>query len=736
MGAIATTIKLNDGMTSVLNAMYKGVNHLVGGLNDVQSASGKAFNAASFKNAQQEFAKSIVLINKIEQEYNETGNEIRQSTNAQHSFNSAINKGATGAGNLLNSVKGFVSAYVGIQGTKGGINATDTYIGNAARLGLITDNLKEQRDLQNQIYASAQRSRGAYNDTVSVVAKLGLLAPDAFSSNKEIVGFTELINKSFKLSGASKQESTAAMYQLTQAMASGRLQGDEFRSIIENAPMLANAIAEYTGVGREGLKELSSDGAISAQIIKASLFSIADDIEEKYKTLPKTFGDVWTSISNTAVMQFSSVMQRANDLLNTDGVQSFITGLSGGLEWASMQAQNFMSWIERTSIIAGPNLRAVSGDFAEVGGYIFGANGLAGNFLNTLTRIGASNGFRRSALMVASATRSVAQGVNLVITTLGALNQRFGGLLPAIVIVTGSIITFRTIMSFTTGVVEGITIGINTLNGAYQVIKGTADAATIAQEGLNRAMIAHPYLAIASAAITAAGAIYTLIKAQKDQAKASGLASGASNDVTLEEIKFAKAAGIDVNTAKMIQNSDASYQQEIDKYQELYDEKSNFIANYGSKDYVEMSEEAKADLADARAVVSDIQNKINYLKDERDNARGAIRNQYLESQANRNALMNMDTSLDINDFKVDEVGKVGEVDKINGTVDITSEDLKYLRDIAEQEAIYRVTQTTVKPDIVINYGGVRETADVDAILNKLETQLIEVVNNSANGVHY
>lgn len=160
---------------------------------------------------------------------------IRDNTTAQNFFNNSLKTGNSIAQSLGNSVKGFgntirsyASMYLGLRGLKGGINAVDTYASNSARLGLITKNLEEQKQLQVDIYKAAQRSRGAYNDMVDVTAKLGLLAGNAFKDNKELVKFTELMNKSFKLSGASATEQQAAMYQLTQAMASGRLQGDEF----------------------------------------------------------------------------------------------------------------------------------------------------------------------------------------------------------------------------------------------------------------------------------------------------------------------------------------------------------------------------------------------------------------------------------------------------------------------------------------------------------------------------
>ena len=145
--------------------------------------------------------------------------------------------------------------------------------------------------LQDMIFQSAQRSRGDFLDQSQTVSKLGILAPNAFKDSKEIVNFSELMSKSFKIGGASQQEQSAGMYQLTQAMASGRLQGDEFRSIMENAPMLAQAISKYMGVSVGTLREMSSEGKITADVIKNAMFYAAADINEKFDAIPKTFGD-------------------------------------------------------------------------------------------------------------------------------------------------------------------------------------------------------------------------------------------------------------------------------------------------------------------------------------------------------------------------------------------------------------------------------------------------------------
>lgn len=184
----------------------------------------------------------------------------------------------------------------------------DTLMSMRARIDNINDGMQTTDELMEKVYQSSMRSRSAYVDTAAVVAKLGLNAADAFGNFDEIVGFAETMNKAFVVSGASASEMQAGMYQLTQAMASGRLQGDEFRSISENAPMLANAIAKFTGKSRGELKQMSSDGEITADVIKKALTFAADDIEAKFKNMPITFMQSLTRMENKAIRFFSDAL--------------------------------------------------------------------------------------------------------------------------------------------------------------------------------------------------------------------------------------------------------------------------------------------------------------------------------------------------------------------------------------------------------------------------------------------
>ncbi len=197
-----------------------------------------------------------------------------------------------------------------------------------ARLDLINDGQQTQAELLGKIHTAANASRGSYTEMAATVAKLGLLAKDAFDSTDETVFFAEQLNKQFKLGGASIQEQTAGMYQLTQAMAAGRLQGDEFRSIMENAPMLAQSIAKEMGVSVGVLKEMSAEGMITADIIKNAVAKSAEETNEKFKSLPMTFADIGQRLQGDFLAAFDGILARISSLTATEGFQGLIDGIS------------------------------------------------------------------------------------------------------------------------------------------------------------------------------------------------------------------------------------------------------------------------------------------------------------------------------------------------------------------------------------------------------------------------
>jgi tape measure domain-containing protein len=304
--------------------MNTAINIVLNSFEALQTASHNTIDTSSIQKAREELAK-------VEVSFGSTEREIRQANSQQQQFNESIRNGQSAASGLYKKIAQVATAigtYFGVVKT---LNLADELTSTKARLDLMNDGLQTTADLQNMIYASAQRSRTSYLDTAQVVTKLGILAKNAFSSNAEMVAFAEQMNKQFKIGGASAEEQTAAMYQLTQAMASGRLQGDEFRSIMENAPMLAQAIAKYTGKSISDLRQMSADGKITADIIKNAMFAAADETNKKFSELPVTWAQVWSSITNKAVKAFDPILTKISQITQTAEFQTLVDGIVGGL---------------------------------------------------------------------------------------------------------------------------------------------------------------------------------------------------------------------------------------------------------------------------------------------------------------------------------------------------------------------------------------------------------------------
>lgn len=233
-----------------------------------------------------------------------------------------------------------------------GMKQMDQYMNTLSRLKLINDGTHTNEQFNDKIFAAANRSKGSYQGMAESVAKMGMLAKNRFSSNDELIGFTELVQKSFRLGGADTTAQQSAMLQLSQAMASGRLQGDEYVSILENAPLIAKAIADYTGVGEEGLKKLSSEGLITADVVKNAVFSMSKDINSEFEKLPNLWGDYWNRITNETTRAFGKVMNTVSTLINTEQFKAFIDWIveciyvvAGATNWLLESVTSGISWM-------------------------------------------------------------------------------------------------------------------------------------------------------------------------------------------------------------------------------------------------------------------------------------------------------------------------------------------------------------------------------------------------------
>ena len=288
MALIKSQLVLVDGMTAPLRSIHRAMNLALNSFESMQTASGRAVDTRSFQTAREELARMGAQLEEVE-------NQTRRTGGAAESMKSKFMHAAAAVGTAL-SIKNI-------------IGLADAMMQTEARLNLITGDLEKTAALQDQIMASANRSRAAYQSTADAVAKMGIMAKDAFNNTDELVAFTELINKQFTIAGASAAGQEAAMLQLTQAMASGVLRGEELNSIFEQAPTIIQTIADYLGVSVGEIRAMAAEGQITAQVVKDAMLSSADEINAQFSAMPYTFSQVWTMMQNILLEAFGPLIQ-------------------------------------------------------------------------------------------------------------------------------------------------------------------------------------------------------------------------------------------------------------------------------------------------------------------------------------------------------------------------------------------------------------------------------------------
>lgn len=324
MATIRTAIQIYDGMTRPLQSMHRATSILINSFESMQRVSGNAIDTSSIQEAREELARAGAAFDEIEE-------NIREAGNQQDRFNRRIRDGTTAADGLWGKLKGIAATVGGLAAAKKIIGISDDLASTRARLNLIVDDGGSVSELEKKIMASAQRSRAAYFDTASAIASLGSNAGAAFANTDEIIAFMEQINKQFVIGGASAQGQSAAMLQLTQAMAAGALRGEELSSILENAPGIARAIESYMGVAEGSIKQYAEQGLITADVVKNALFAAADETNAKFESMPKTWAQIWTSMQNKALSIFNPILTKINQIANSEQFTKVTDGIINGL---------------------------------------------------------------------------------------------------------------------------------------------------------------------------------------------------------------------------------------------------------------------------------------------------------------------------------------------------------------------------------------------------------------------
>ena len=395
---------------------------------------------------------------------------------------------------LMNAAKSgaaFAGAAMGIEAAGralkdmavSAVKTTDQLTQLRARIDLINDGSQSTAEIMDKVFSAANRSRGSFLDMADSVAKLNMLAKDAFTSNDEAIYFVEQLNKQFKIAGAGVQETTSAMYQLTQAMAAGKLQGDEFRSIMENAPMLAQSIAQEMGLSVGQLKEMSSQGLITADIIKNALFASAEETNAKFAEIPMTFQDIGTKLQNDLIAAFQPVMEELGNMTSSDAFMSVLNELAFSFKVVAAAAQ--------------VSIAIIKGAFSGLSVVITTIKNIVSSFVQlfvtsmpliTAAIIGVSAAFLAQKAIIASHNTMLAL-LTVRTTLVTAASVILGGAIGAVGLAFGA---FRAIAMTTRAVI----MAIRTANIASAVAMGVAKVATLALSGataiLNAIMMSNP----------------------------------------------------------------------------------------------------------------------------------------------------------------------------------------------------------------------------------------------------
>lgn len=639
----------------------------------------------------------------LSQTVGNTERYIRDNTDEQGRFNQEIQEGVSGAEGLMGMIKRVVGAYVGIQSVGKILNMSDELTQTTSRLDLMNNSFNEingtaneTSELVNMVYAAAQDARGSLDSMASVVARFGNNARDAFGNSEEVVAFADLVQKQMTIAGASTQEAANAELQLSQALGSGVLRGDELNSIFEQAPNLIQNIADYLDVPIGQIREMAADGELSADVVKAAIFAAADDINGKFDEMPMTWGQIWQSMQNTAVMAFQPVLQRLNGMANSDAFQGFV---DGAIEAMATTANIVLNIFDLVGSVAG----FVADNWSIIEPIILGV--AAAIVIYTAFTKGAEIASRAASL--ATNAWTAAQGAFSAVISMNPVGLIIIAVVLLIAIIYAAVAAvnhFAGTTTSATGLICGavatagafignIFIGlINTIIGLgvslWNAIANFVNAFAL--------IFNNPIAGIEALFLSLFNFIVEVIESAArmlDAVFGSNLAdavAGFQNKVQAKvDAVITENGGSEI--LKTVEMSDYQFNR-FD-----YGDAWNSGYNFGEKIDDKISNFSLADIFGK----TDIPNPDDYISG------------FSDAIANSGAGGNLDSIAD-------------DTSAIKDSVDITDEDLKYLRDIAEQEAINRFTTAEIKLDMT-NNNNVSSNADLDGIVDGMTTKVLEAL---------
>lgn len=664
---------------------------------------------------------------RLSQTVGNTERYIRDNVDEQGRFNQEVSAGTQQANELTNTIKRAVAAYVSIQTVGKALNISDELVQTTSRLNMMNDGVQTTAELVNMVYAAAQDARGSFSQMADVVARFGNNAKDAFSSSEEVVAFADLIQKQMTIAGASTQEAANAELQLSQALGSGVLRGDELNSIFEQAPNLIQNIADYLDVPIGKIREMAADGELSADVVKAAIFSAADDINSKFNEMPMTWGQIWQSMQNTALIAFQPVLQRLNDLANSEAFQTFI---QGAIEAMATLANILLNIFELVGTVGG----FIADNWSVISPIIYGVIAALAVYAAYLGIVKGIEIASAAATAIHSVAMSAKIGVMAALTgqTMAATAAQMGyngalyacpvvwiivliiALIAVIMAVCSAIAKMTGIANSGFGVITG---GVNVVIQFFKNLGLTVANIALGIGNAIAALASNMMTAFHNAICSVQSWFYNLLSTALSVIE--GICS-ALNKLPFVEFDYSGiSSAADDYAAKA---SEAAGNKE--DYQSISD-----AFNEGFTTFDAFQDGWASDAFNAGAAWGDgIADKVSNFSLSDVFGQTDIPNVSDYTSGFNDAIANSGVG--------DSIGNIDDnTGKIKDSLDVTEEDLKYLRDIAEQEAINRFTTAEINVDMSGMQNTVNSGDDIDGFMTKLTDSVNEAVDNMTEGVH-
>ena len=715
MSSISTAIQLTDRMTAPLRNITNALNMTISAMEKAETAGGNLGNA--------NFSGIRRQINSAETAFNQLEDEINNSKKAQDNFNASVGK----VDSLVAPVKRLIGAFVAGKGIGTLVNESDELVSTMARLGNMNDGRQSTQELFESVVASANRARGSVTDMADVVARFGNNAGEAFGSSAEVVAFAERVQKAMKVSGASSAEASGAMLQLSQALGSGVLRGDELNSIFEQAPNLIRYIADYMDVPIGKIRELASEGKITADIVKNAIMSdeTGEALQKQFDNMPKTWNDTWTAMKNDAIVQLQPVLNKVNELANDEAFMNGINAVSSAFINAGtimLDILNVMgdtvSFVSDNWDVLAPIVWTVVGAltaYATIAGIVNIINGISAGITATkaaadMMETGATFAATaaqyglNAALAACPVTWIIAAIIAIIVVLLvvcNAIAKTTGAAKSGLGIIVGALAVAGAAIA--NGVIGLINFFIGQGVNLYNLIAAFAN--------FFANVFDNPLRAVANLFADVFGAIIGVVK----------------NAASVID------AVVGTNYADKLQGFSDKIKSSVEN---KFGENKEVVKKINSSDLM-VKRIAYTDAFKAGAKLGDkgadkINGAVNSLKNSLAGAQKAQRaaenakNNQSATKAAKGNQSAADTARHTRDT-AKNTAKSAEA------LETTSENLKYIRDYAAQKAINRYTNTNIKVDMT-NNNKIDSKQDITGIATQLKNAIQQEMLASAEGV--